>query len=87
MWKAEEARRAALEEDVTKKSNLNSFYKNLLDRNESYGGIKGILLLILLFMLLLLLLILLYFSCILFSHISNFRGEATRKEKRGKERR
>jgi len=38
MWKAEEARKAALEEDVTKKKDLGSFYKNLLDRNEAYGG-------------------------------------------------
>jgi len=36
-WKAEEERKAALEEDVTKKSNLNSFYANLLTNNEAYG--------------------------------------------------
>jgi len=34
----EEARKAALEEDVTKKGDLTSFYTSLLTKNEAYGG-------------------------------------------------
>lgn len=34
----EEARKAALEEDVTKKEDLTSFYTSLLTKNEAYGG-------------------------------------------------
>ena len=38
LWQEEEERKAALEEDVTKKEDLGSFYVNLLTRNEAYGG-------------------------------------------------
>jgi len=34
----EEARKAALEEDVTKKGDLTTFYTSLLTKNEAYGG-------------------------------------------------
>jgi len=37
MWQ-EEDRKAAFEEDVTKKVDLGSFYVNLLTHNEAYGG-------------------------------------------------
>lgn len=38
LWQEEEDRKAALEEDVTKKEDLGSFYVNLLTHNEAYGG-------------------------------------------------
>jgi len=37
LWQEEEERKAALEEDVTKKGDLTSFYLNLTTRNEAYG--------------------------------------------------
>jgi len=40
LWQEEEDRKAALEEDVTNKEDLGSFYMNLLTHNEAYGAVS-----------------------------------------------